>query len=169
MSKRSWSIPSNRGWGVFTCEMLQDVGSSTLCDITVQGQYMSRSLVADTSGEIVPDFDVRLPQVRLDRRSLRDLHADLVSWREEGKYFSRQLEASDAGVQKLRIYVGPNDQFVREVGKEALGIDYKSGLAMSATWQFLIDQSCAAMAAEELAVCLESVQEQPDAQNAYGS
>ncbi|WP_312315873.1 hypothetical protein [Stenotrophomonas sp.] len=163
MSKRSWSIPSNRGWEVFTCELLQDAGSSTLCDITVQGQYMSRSLVGDTSGEIVPDFDVRLPQVRLDRRSLRDLHADLVSWREEGKYFSRQLEGSDAGGQKLRLYVGPNDRFVREVGKEALGIEYRSGLAMSATWQFLIDQSCAGMAAEELAACLESNLDRPDA------
>lgn len=163
MSRRSWSIPSNRGWEFFTCEMLQDAGSSMLCDITVQGQYMSRSLVGDTSGEIVPDFDVRLPQVRLDRPSLRALHQDLVSWREGGKFFSRQLEARDAGEQRLRISVRPNDQFVRSVGKEILGIEYSSGLTMEATWQFLIDQSCAGMAAEELAVCLESNLEQRDA------
>lgn len=34
---------------------------------------------------------------------------------------------------------------------------------MSATWLFLIDQSCAAMAAEELAVCLESRLDRSDA------
>ncbi len=112
--------------------------------------------------EIVPDFAIYLPQVRLSTQSLRSLQADLVSWREHGRFFSRELEAHDAGGQRLRISLGPNDQFVRSVGKAALAIEYNSGLAMSATWQFLIDQSCAGLAAEELAACLESSQEQPD-------
>jgi len=57
--------------------------------------------------------------------------------------FTRQLEGRDAEGQRLRISIGPNDQFVRSVGEAALGIEYDSGSAMFATWQFLIDQSCA--------------------------
>lgn len=155
MNKRSWSIPSNRGWEVFTCKMHHDVESSALCELKVQGQYFDRSVASVDRAEIVPDFDVHLPQVRLGKQSLRDLHSDLVSWGEHGRHFSRQLEARDAGGQSLRISIGPNEQFVRSVGKDVLGIEYSSGLTMRATWQFLIDQSCAGLAAEELAACLE--------------
>ncbi|WP_313456455.1 hypothetical protein [Stenotrophomonas sp.] len=155
MSKRSWSIPSNSGWEVFTCEMHHEVESSALCEIKVQRQYFDRSMASVDRAEIVPDFDVHLPQVRLSKQALRELHADLVSWRDHGRHFSRQLEARDAGGQSLRISIGPNERFVRSVGKDVLEIEYSSGLAMRATWQFLIDQSCAGLAAEELEACLE--------------
>lgn len=151
MTERSWSISSNRGWESFECELLNDHGDDLLCRLSLNGEYLDRSRPESNGCHVVPDFNVLLPQTLLSRQSLRGLYMDIFRWREIGGLFSRDLQAAGSGGQMLRLSIEDNPRFIQGAGKRVFSIQYVSGLAMTITSSFLVDQSCVGLALDELA------------------
>lgn len=151
MTERSWSISSNRGWESFECKILNDHCDDLLCCLTLNGEYLDRSRPELSGGHLAPDFKVLLPQTILSRQSLRGLYVDLFRWREMGEFFSRDLQAASSGGQILRLSIEDNPRFIQSSGKRVFTIHYVSGLVMTITSSFLVDQSCVGLAVDELA------------------
>lgn len=148
---RDWHMRSSSGRIGFSCRLLRASlkTRSVVCELGVTGQFFRRGVTA-SSGDLVPDFDVRLSQVMLDVQALQNLRDRLVEWHTNPGAFEVELGTSEEGDQRLSLALAQDPNLLFEVHKPACVVTYFSPSAMQGRWSFVVDQSCVRSCAEEL-------------------
>ncbi|HEL4111662.1 TPA: hypothetical protein UM343_001804 [Stenotrophomonas maltophilia] len=152
MTDRRWSLPSNRGMENLECEVVESTGREMVCRFTLVGEYWNRA--PEGGREATEDFRVVLPQVIVARDALEGLRQSFIDWLDDGGSFSRALQPADGGGQVLEVGLGDDPRFVRSTNKAVFTFSYFSGLVMTASFSFMVDQSCVRMAIGGLTDCL---------------
>ncbi|WP_312236044.1 hypothetical protein [Stenotrophomonas sp.] len=154
MTDRRWSLPSNRGMESLECEVVGSTDREMVCRFTLVGEYWNRE--PEAKREATEDFRVVLPQVIVARDALGGLRQSLVDWLEDNGSFSCALQPTDGGGQVLEVSLGDHPRLVRSTQKEVFTFSYFSGLVMTTSFSFMVDQSCVRMAIDGLTDCLRN-------------
>ncbi|WP_439450809.1 hypothetical protein [Stenotrophomonas sp. ATs4] len=134
------------------CEVVGSTDRDMVCRFTIVGEYWNRA--QEGAREVVEDFRVVLPQVIVARDALGELRQAFAVWLEEERSFSCTLQPIDGGGQVLEFSLGDDPRFVRSTHKAVFTFSYCSGLVMTSSFSFMVDQSCVRMAMEGLTDCL---------------
>ena len=153
----SWTLSSAHGWTTFAGTVrgrftLDDGRLALLAELKLAGDYWHRAPLPGDEGaqDLVPDFEVRLPQFVLDEEALRGFLATLDSWL--AWFDARQAEPGEIAVelatevdQRLAICLGHDDSPLiasASTGHFACTIHCCSERLRDVAITFATDQSC---------------------------
>lgn len=152
--ERSWSMVSSSGRDrvVFKFEGLSKRHHTTgtlVCSIRVRGRFWDRSGALCTGAGLVNDYDVSLPQVAIEGRSLVTLHRRMIRWFDGYRPLRVGLSSSEEGNQATTVRIGKNPVLTYRPEKQAYSLFYTDGVT-SVRCPFVVDQSCIRLGAGSL-------------------
>lgn len=145
-----WSIGASSGRGrLVCCGRPSPTDREIVCSMLIETDHWERDKPLSVA-DIVLDSSVSLPQVIISRSALMLLLAKMRTWLLVCAEFSVELGTGGRASQTLSMSLGRTEELIYSSAKPACAISYSAGASISATWAFVVDQSCVSQLVTEL-------------------
>ena len=134
----------------------RDGEGAILVDLRATGSMWRRDQ-AKTEGELVDDFEVRLPQAIAATRALERLRSKLLMWLHDERPFSELVSPPREPLLELRVE--DDGRFAKQPGKPVFTMKYTTQGTVTAETSFVVDASCLRLFSQELAQALAKIGE----------
>jgi hypothetical protein len=142
-NKRTWCMRSARGdrhVTLFEVENLADTDNWIFL-IELIADFNNRAEKIAIA-KIVPDFSITLNQVVINRNSLFELNAKLLSWLNNRAEFRLELSPYSRQTTSIHVGLGLDSQWICSIDKPVFCFQYKEGVSIIIETSFVVDQSC---------------------------